>query len=99
MSGFNEVYAESLAGVYRGSVAWGDYDNDDDLDILLTGADENTYIAKIYQNTGSGFGKVYAGNLTGVRLSDVAWGDYDNDGDLDILLTGEDINWAPIAKW
>ncbi len=26
--------------------------------------------------------------LTGVYASSVAWGDYDNDGDLDILLTG-----------
>ena len=26
-----------LTGVYNGSVAWGDYDNDGDLDILLSG--------------------------------------------------------------
>lgn len=26
--------------------------------------------------------------LTGVSRSSVEWGDYDNDGDLDILLTG-----------
>jgi hypothetical protein len=27
----------SLTGISQGSVAWGDYDNDGDLDILLTG--------------------------------------------------------------
>ena len=69
-------------------MAWGDYDNDGDLDILLTGDSGSGYIAKVYQNTGSGFSEVYSGSLTGVRYGSVAWGDYDDDGDLDILLTG-----------
>jgi len=93
--GFSEVYAGSLTGVMNSSVAWGDYDNDGDLDILLTGHDGSTNVAKVYENTGShgsssgvGFSEVYTGSLTGVENSSVAWGDYDNDGDLDILLTG-----------
>jgi hypothetical protein len=90
ISGFSEAYAGSLTGVYGGSVAWGDYDDDGDLDILLTG---NTGIrpyrfSRVYQNTGSGFSEVYTDTLPGVWNSSVAWGDYDNDGDLDILLTG-----------
>ncbi|MBU0558865.1 MAG: VCBS repeat-containing protein, partial [Bacteroidetes bacterium] len=88
-SGFFEVFAGSLTGVGNSSVAWGDYDNDGDLDILLTGHNSSSGgISKIYQNTGSGFTEVFAGSLTGVGFSSVAWGDYDNDGDLDILLTG-----------
>jgi hypothetical protein len=83
---FTDIGA-ALAGVYDSSVAWGDYDNDGDLDILLTGYTGSTSIAKIYRNDGGIFTDISAA-LTGIYNSSVAWGDYDNDGDLDILLTG-----------
>jgi predicted nucleotidyltransferase len=84
---FTDISA-GLAGVAYGSVAWGDYDNDGDLDILLTGNNTTGYpISTIYRNDGTFFTNIDAG-LQGVKNSSVAWGDYDNDGDLDILLTG-----------
>ncbi len=67
-------------------MAWGDYDNDGDLDILLTGLGPS--ISRIYRNDGGTFTDIEAG-LPGVNFSSVAWGDYDNDDDLDILLTGQ----------
>jgi hypothetical protein len=39
-----------LTGVHHSSVAWGDHDNDGDLDILLTGDTGSGYISKIYRN-------------------------------------------------
>ena len=42
-----------LTGVYGSSVAWGDYDNDGDLDILLAGNPlygSNGFTTKIYRN-------------------------------------------------
>ena len=67
------------------SVAWGDYDRDGDLDILLTG---NSY-SKIYRNDGSNvFTEQTSIVLQGIYGGSAAWGDYDNDGDLDILLAG-----------
>ena len=84
---FTDIFA-SLKGVYYSSIAWGDYDNDSDLDILLTGRDPNfNNVSQIYRNDSGNFVDINAG-LTGVSLGSVAWGDYDNDGDLDILLTG-----------
>jgi uncharacterized repeat protein (TIGR01451 family) len=85
------VASANLTGVAYSSVAWGDYDNDGDLDILLTGVDSgNGFNALVYENQGGIFvaNVVASQNLTGVHFSSVAWGDYDNDGDLDILLTG-----------
>ncbi|MBU1699381.1 MAG: T9SS type A sorting domain-containing protein [Candidatus Eisenbacteria bacterium] len=86
-SGFADMGA-GLPGVYQSSVAWGDYDNDGDLDILLTGYTGAECIARVYRNDTGTFADIDAG-LTGVYASSVAWGDYDNDGDLDILLTGD----------
>jgi hypothetical protein len=79
-----------LPQVYNSSVAWGDYDNDGDLDILLTGNTDTSRVSKIYRNDGGDTFTWQTGiSLTGVDCGSVAWGDYDNDGDLDILLTGD----------
>ena len=97
---FSKDNNANLIGVYSGSVAWGDYDGDKDLDILLTGRNGNhNLITKIYDNDGSGsFRENTNSNLTGVQYSSVATGDFDGDNDLDILLTGRDSNDSPITK-
>ncbi len=83
---FSDIYAE-LPGFYDGTAAWGDYDNDGDLDILLTGIGLDLRTSQIYRNDGGRFSNINAG-LLGVNDGAAAWGDYDNDGDLDVLLTG-----------
>lgn len=76
------------------SCAWGDYDNDGDLDIFVPGEDESNATPKrgedrLYRNDGlAGFtevAKLYdmADLQTGYGC---AWGDIDNDGDLDLYL-------------
>ena len=89
----------NLPGVSNSSVAWGDYDNDGDLDFLLNGYSPGGRFSKIYKNDGSdNFTEQTGISLTGIRYGSVDWGDYDNDGDLDILLTGQDENYKSVAK-
>ena len=86
---FTSVNA-GLTGVRNAATAWGDYDNDGSLDLLLTGRyidNDYIYITDLYD--GASFSKADF-NLLGVAFAGIAWGDYDNDGDLDLLLTGYD---------
>ncbi|MCB0307681.1 MAG: VCBS repeat-containing protein, partial [Calditrichaeota bacterium] len=76
---------EDLSGVHA---AWGDYDNDGDLDVLTTGVSESELpVSHLYRNDAGSFVDIGAG-LPGMYEGSVAWGDYDNDGDLDILFAG-----------
>ncbi|MCP4358082.1 MAG: DUF11 domain-containing protein [Chloroflexi bacterium] len=87
---FEEDATVAIDEGYQGDVHWGDYDNDDDLDILITGCESETScdapIAKVYANTAGAFSLV--ATLTGQGEGSSLWGDTDNDGDLDIVLSG-----------
>jgi hypothetical protein len=48
---FTEVYGMPLTGVSEGFVAFNDVDNDNYLDVVITGKAESGRIAKIYRNT------------------------------------------------
>jgi hypothetical protein len=77
-----------LTGIYNSSVAWGDYDNDGDLDIIACGRNSSNSKTYIYQNSNGAFTQLEAGLPDIGSDGAVAWGDYDGDGDLDILIAG-----------
>ena len=71
------------------TAAWGDYDNDGDLDLLLSGvADGPVIVTEVYRNDGGGqFSGINAvWSLWG--RARCAWVDFDNDGYLDIFVSG-----------
>ncbi|MBK8576263.1 MAG: VCBS repeat-containing protein [Elusimicrobia bacterium] len=90
----NQIEVDGLNGglVIGSRVAWGDYDNDGDVDILVSGWD-TTRRLRVYKNNGNG-----SFDGTQIELGDagfgggLAWGDYDNDGDLDIVAAGAPVN-------
>jgi len=86
---FTNIYA-SLAPTAMGNATWGDYDNDGDLDVLLSGrlGGCGVFITSVYENMGGDFFNDAIAELPNAERSSVAWGDYDNDSDLDIIVTG-----------
>jgi len=78
----------NLPGVQIGAVAWGDYDGDGYLDFALAGATDTNSITRIYHNNRNGTFTDIQADLPGVSGCALAWGDYDNDGDLDLLVSG-----------
>ena len=78
-----------------GDGAWADYDNDCDLDVFLTtarGSTANTGPVALFRNDGLGhFTKMTTndvGSLVTERVNTYVccWGDYDNDGWLDLYI-------------
>lgn len=79
-------------------VAWGDFDNDgfDDLFVVSGGGsldspDSELAPSILYRNLGNGrFEKVKGFPELRIRGMGAAWGDYDNDGRLDLVVTSYD---------
>jgi len=72
------------------AVAWGDYDNDGDLDIYLGKYWGNN---ELYANNGNGSFSLVSGTA-GVRdvrdCEEVLWSDYDGDGDIDLYVVNRE---------
>ena len=77
---------------YWTGATWIDIDNDNDLDLFLTNRQPGTTPKKnrLYLNDGNNFIQLN----TGILVNDLgywfgaSWGDYDNDGDVDVHVAG-----------
>lgn len=97
-----EFYGQSFTKITSGSIvtdggnsygaAWGDYDNDGDVDLFVANDIQSNFL---YRNNGNGsFTKITSGVIVndGGRSFGATWGDYDNDGDLDLFVANDDQN-------
>jgi|GEM_PF-4279905 len=94
---FTNIKADLKAAQY-GSAEWVDYDGDGDLDIMTEGQTANSTIeTTIYSNDGNGnFTAVNVG-IGNFRPGAYDWGDFDGDGDQDLVYLGSDNNGNNIS--
>lgn len=93
-SSFTESMKFHIQPLILGTMRWGDYDGDQDLDLIQIGTyfDENlsqevpaTYL---YRNDVDSFALIKNSGIMGTVFGSAEWGDYDRDGDLDVLVSG-----------
>jgi hypothetical protein len=94
--GFSKIAGDPLVSEQNSwsGTAWADYDNDGDMDVLLTGAGYPTSsrpLALYRNDAGDHFRKMTQSDI-GTLATEVAnsygcaWGDYDNDGWIDLII-------------
>ncbi len=98
---FTQIAAFGFPAMRSSAAAWGDYDNDGKLDLLITGT-TNTIgaasgaITRIYHNDGDVFTNFIS--LPGVSAGAVAWCDFDHDGFLDFAISGVTTSNVPVTR-
>lgn len=95
---FTDIQA-NLTPVAFGAVAWGDYDCDGDLDLVVGGStNEEEPATSIYRNDGADTFTDIGAGIPGLMNCSFDWGDFDNNGTLDLFATGKDIGNQPLTR-
>src|SRR5690606_11827831 len=87
---FTAISDSPFENVRRGDVEFADVDNDGDDDVLIVGMNTGfDHVARLYINEGNAKytlqdDSVFIGTVAG----DISSADVDNDGDIDVLVTG-----------
>ncbi len=95
-NGSFEVY-DDLFGMIYSSVSWQDIDNDGDQDLLAIGNNgSGSRFAKLYKNNAGVFTEVTSG-IVGFDYASVDWADFNGDGYIDLIITGQSSAAATIV--
>ena len=96
---FTDINANIIQVTFS-QTGWADYDNDGDLDVLIFGMNSSsTYETGLYRNDGNDtFTEVTPSPFDNIAIGSFSWGDYDNDGDIDLLIQGANNSVSPVTK-
>lgn len=97
---FEELTAVSFRAISTGYTDWFDYNNDGLPDLFLMGHNVNYYpLLCVYENLGNGaFEEKFANELDGHMLGNLKHCDFNNDGFVDFLITGNADGFISSAK-
>ena len=86
----NPIIGGSLLPTAAGVIAWGDYNNDGLLDAFIAaGQGASTSSVALYKNNGNNtFTDIYFPFYGNISRASAVWIDYNNDGNLDLVITG-----------
>lgn len=86
----NPLTTGDLPSTGAGMMIWGDYNNDGWLDaFIVSGQGSSTEVIGLYKNNGNNtFTEIPMADFFSLVRGSALFIDYDNDGDLDLLVTG-----------
>jgi hypothetical protein len=87
-----------LPGIRFGKAVWGDANNNEFLDLIITGQSASGPITKVFINTLSQYREV-SQMFTGLKHSTAAWANLNNDGFRDFIIAGETRNGMPYTRY
>ncbi|MEL6134218.1 MAG: VCBS repeat-containing protein, partial [Bacteroidota bacterium] len=98
---FTERLGTPFVPMVGGAIAYGDVDGNGWPDVLLLGRENNAQaVAKLYLNFGGGnFSEKLNTGLMGLRDGDAAFADVNEDGTLDLLISGQDDSFQEHTKF
>src|SRR3989344_2481998 len=104
----NSSWYSTLKPVQYGSIGLGDINNDGSLDLVLSGCIDHggstsaclDDFSSVYVNNGSSFveNSAWKGDILNAWKSSFAFGDVNNDGKLDFVMSGDSLVYGPLSK-